>query len=353
MSEVRVSVAMCTYNGERFIEKQIKSILEQSKAVDEIIICDDGSKDQTLAIAEKLLAESTVAYRIERNEEALGVVRNFQKAYQLCSGDLIFSCDQDDIWRSDKVAVMVDYFEKYPRVSLIASNAVLIDEHDQAMNLTLREGLLFDAEKEEFHLFPQLLKRYCITGATMAMRKRFFEDCFHVSDLWLHDGLLAMMAGAADSLLYLDEKLTYYRLHGNNVCGIGDTTLLRDGTPAQLKQAFSCNTKKTILHSPFYYQDHAYEHYQRYYEVYEFLKKHESKDENLKRLTECLDFWRYRNQLPSLSWREFLKKRKQMKQNRAYENYMDDPCFYRGDLYFWFIYHIFSRYNHHHDIKSC
>ena len=113
---------MCTYNGERFIEKQIKSILEQSKAVDEIIICDDGSKDQTLAIAEKLLAESTVAYRIERNEEALGVVRNFQKAYQLCGGDLIFSCDQDDIWHEDKLETIEKIMTENPQIQVLFFN---------------------------------------------------------------------------------------------------------------------------------------------------------------------------------------------------------------------------------------
>ena len=92
-----ISVAMTTYNGEKYIRKQIESILNQSMKVDEIIVCDDGSTDKTVEI----LKEYPVT--VYQNENNLGYRLNFKKAMSLCTHEYTFLCDQDDIWEKKKI----------------------------------------------------------------------------------------------------------------------------------------------------------------------------------------------------------------------------------------------------------
>ena len=108
-----ISVALCTYNGAQFIREQLNSILCQTTNVDEIVICDDGSSDDTLSIINSYCSKTDII-RVYQNQDKLGVSKNFQKAIDLCHGDLIFLSDQDDIWQANKVQTFVDYFNKTP-----------------------------------------------------------------------------------------------------------------------------------------------------------------------------------------------------------------------------------------------
>ena len=103
-----ISVALCTFNGEKFISQQLDSILSQSVPVDEIVVCDDGSTDSTCQILEQYAAQSQ-SIRLIKNEHNLGYIANFEKAIRLCQGDYIFLSDQDDIWHPDKVAESIGY----------------------------------------------------------------------------------------------------------------------------------------------------------------------------------------------------------------------------------------------------
>jgi glycosyltransferase involved in cell wall biosynthesis len=95
---MKLSVAMCTYNGAQYIEKQLLSILNQELPINEIVICDDGSNDDTLEKVENIAANyQDVAWKILQNAPQLGVTKNFEKAITLCTGDIIFLSDQDDI----------------------------------------------------------------------------------------------------------------------------------------------------------------------------------------------------------------------------------------------------------------
>ena len=126
---MKVSVAMCTYNGEKYIEEQLNSILHQTKKIDEIIICDDGSKDKTLEICNKILESSNVEYILKLNKNNLGFAKNFYQAIKLCSGDIIFFCDQDDIWKENKVDLMCQVFDNDPDTLLVFSNAYITNEN--------------------------------------------------------------------------------------------------------------------------------------------------------------------------------------------------------------------------------
>ena len=108
---MNISIAICTYNGVRFVEEQILSILKQDLPVSEIVVCDDGSKDDTMTIVKNISYQyPEIKWNIQQNSSNIGVVKNFEKAIRLCTGDIIFLSDQDDIWYHNKTKVMVDYF---------------------------------------------------------------------------------------------------------------------------------------------------------------------------------------------------------------------------------------------------
>ena len=215
-----LSVALCTYNGEKYVEEQILSIFRQTMPVDEIVVCDDGSSDATLDILHRLVGPHT-NLRIVCNEKSLGVVENFKKAASLCTGDIIFFADQDDRWHADKVATMVDYLDKHPEIEVVFTDARIIDStgsHEPAY------GNLFQMtfQKEERRMFnaglelESFLARNHATGATMAVRRIFLEetDPFQLcTDQILHDYALALRAAEMGVLGVLYEPLIDYRRH--------------------------------------------------------------------------------------------------------------------------------------------
>ena len=341
---MKVSVAICTYNGEKYIEKQLKSIMEQTRKVDEIIISDDNSKDSTLLLCEEILKDNEINYRIIKNKKALGVMKNFQQCFSLCNGDIIFSCDQDDMWEPNKVEVMEMHFQNQPNISLVASDATLIDATDKEMNLSLKQSLGFDVD-EEHPIFNSLLRTYCITGATMVFRKKFQEQYFHVSEYWLHDGYLALVAAMQDGLLYLNQKLTRYRLHGNNECGVGNVDLLMSGTTNQLHKARERGVVKTSLRSPFYFEDFAQERMKMYEEIKTQFEINgwEAKPLHMVELARCIEFWNERKNIRHMSRKECCNMIRRMKTNNEYEKYSESLKYSFFDKYFWMVYKLIPR----------
>ena len=116
---MKLSVAMCTYNGEQHVNEQLESILKQTMTVDEIIICDDGSTDKTIQIIEQFQMNFPNIITLHRNSFNLGSNKNFEKAITLCSGDYIFLSDQDDIWKINKVEKIIQSFLDSPSLEAI------------------------------------------------------------------------------------------------------------------------------------------------------------------------------------------------------------------------------------------
>ena len=226
-----LSVALCTYNGSRYIRKQIESILQQTMPVDEIVVCDDGSTDDTLTIIESYQTATATKLRIYRNEYNIGVSANFHKAINLCNGDYIFLSDQDDIWLPNKTKVIVDFFEKNNDKQVVFSDGLLVDNQEkQICDKTLWGTIGFSthAQKELINgLGPELFSfENRATGATMAFRrsleyKSSFLDCCNTTIL--HDGALAMLGLAQNSLGFISQPLIKYRIHSHQVVGLGPT----------------------------------------------------------------------------------------------------------------------------------
>src|ERR1700759_3492324 len=139
----RLSVALCTYNGGGFLYQQLKSIAEQSRLPDEVVACDDGSTDGTVALLREFAASVSFPVRIIENAQNLGVTANFAQAIGLCTGDLIALSDQDDIWYPNRLSRCEEEFNLDARVDLIFSDANLIDEQGRETAQTLWQRLGF------------------------------------------------------------------------------------------------------------------------------------------------------------------------------------------------------------------
>lgn len=150
-----VSVAMCTYNGAKYIREQIDSILGQTVQDIELIVCDDCSSDETLSVLHEY-ANHDPRIRIYQNEQNLGYKQNFAKALSLCTGEYIALSDQDDIWMPDHIEVLLAILGNR---SLAVGNSLLVDESGQSLGLTLREqeGLIRIPDRQQELLYMDVL----------------------------------------------------------------------------------------------------------------------------------------------------------------------------------------------------
>ena len=199
-----ISVAMATYNGEKYIEKQLDSIRTQSIPIDEIIICDDGSNDLTLSIIDNYIQKyPNFPIFLHENETNLGYRLNFKQALSLTKGDYIFLCDQDDIWFKDKVKDMVEKMETNPSILVLASSFVFVNEQGQTYKEKLKRGMsnnnLYIRPVKENDLVPVdfdlYLTRNFFQGCSLCIRKSLKEELLtSFSNTIHHDWFINLMA---------------------------------------------------------------------------------------------------------------------------------------------------------------
>jgi glycosyltransferase involved in cell wall biosynthesis len=221
---MKLSVALCTYNGEKYIEKQLNSIFNQTIAIDEINICDDGSNDKTIEIINQIQKEHPSIIKLYQNKTNLGCSKNFEKAIELCQGDYIFLSDQDDLWKKDKVEKTLAVFNQNPNAEGVFSNAELIDENDNLIpNLTIWDSVFF-LEKElpkPIDFFNVVSKNgNIVTGATLCIRNNVKHFITSFEDDVLHDEKIATLLILRDSLYYSTENLISYRIHDKQQVGM-------------------------------------------------------------------------------------------------------------------------------------
>lgn len=177
-----ISVAICTYNGELYIKELLDSILNQTMPVDEIVICDDKSTDNTIPIVQEIAStHNNATFIIIKNNTKLGVRKNFEKALNICNGDIKFLSDQDDIWFPTKVKTIYDYFNTNIVKTVVFTNALLIDNKNKPFsNKTLFECVGLDEYGiqlcNEGFLLNIFLTNGRTYGTTMAIRKNV--NCF-------------------------------------------------------------------------------------------------------------------------------------------------------------------------------
>lgn len=223
---MRVSVALCTHRGERFVEQQLASILAQTRPVDEIVVGDDASTDATIAIVERIARETSVPFVVARHDPPLGLVANFSDAIVRTTGDVVMLCDQDDVWHPDRVATLLAALDG---VDLVHSDARLVDGDGADLGTTLLDALGASAwERERMRdggALDALLRRNLVTGATVMVRRDAAVAALPVPEAWIHDEWIAMTCALGGGVRLLEEPTIDYRQHGANQIGVRRLTL--------------------------------------------------------------------------------------------------------------------------------
>lgn len=216
---MKTSVVLTTYNGEKYLLDLLDSLRLQTVEIDEVLICDDCSTDRTVAVLEDYIRKNRLMkWRIITNDKNVGWERNFKNGLLNAKYDIVFPCDQDDIWFTTKVEKMLEVFGDDSCI-LVASDYLMIGADSKVINT---KGSTLDT-RIKLHNNLQRLKFdehfYSILrpGCTMAFRKEIL-DIFRIT--WgcgtPHDAVLWSVAVLLDGLYLLREPLVYYRRHDKN-----------------------------------------------------------------------------------------------------------------------------------------
>jgi glycosyltransferase involved in cell wall biosynthesis len=224
MIDLRISVAMCTYNGSRFLLEQLESLSSQKRLPDELVICDDRSVDETLEIARAFALRAPFPVLIKQNENNIGSSLNFEQAIGMCNGTIIALADQDDIWEPQKLTVMQNMFNEHPEAGYVFSDANLLDGYGELTGRKLWDSVDFTgAISRQFIETEQvaaLLRRSLVTGATMAFRSSLKTVIMPFSPYFVHDYWISLLASGVTSYgVPITECLIRYRQHSEQQIG--------------------------------------------------------------------------------------------------------------------------------------
>lgn len=233
-----LSVAMTTYNGEAFIEKQLESLLNQNRKPDEVVIVDDCSKDATVELINDFIERNQLTgWKLYVNDENLGYKKNFYKSIEKTQGDLIFLCDQDDIWKKDKLARMAAIFNKYPEILSLNTTFDLVNQDGQPIQYQCRKGsynndlIRGKCPDGKLKKIPyEIIMKYNISpGCTMAFRKAV-KDIYlkHSLSRLPHDWELNIIAASQEGLFFYNKPLIKYRIHDKNTLGMNTDDNISD-----------------------------------------------------------------------------------------------------------------------------
>jgi glycosyltransferase involved in cell wall biosynthesis len=213
----------CPVNGARFLEAQLESYLAQTRLPDELVACDDDSTDGTRAILEAFAKRAPFPVRLDRNPTRLGSTKNFEKAIRLCTGDLIATSDQDDIWLPHKLAFNEAGFDVEPARGLVFSDADVVDEELRPLGHTMWDAIHLGPIQQwrvrKGEAFEVLLRQWLVTGATMMFRASYLPYVLPIPENWIHDGWIAFIIGALAPVGLLDTSTVQYRQHATQQIG--------------------------------------------------------------------------------------------------------------------------------------
>jgi glycosyltransferase involved in cell wall biosynthesis len=215
-----ISIAMATFNGEKFLREQLDSILRQTFSDFELIISDDGSADETMTILTEY-EKIDPRIKIVQNSGEHGVVQNFQNALKICRGKFIAFSDQDDVWTDDHLQTLLDVLgENF----LACANADLVDKNLVPLGSCMKEKF-FVTEKNlsQLSVLHLAFGNFC-QGATILFRRELL-DFLPVSDGMMHDHFFAVCAEVAGGISYSPKSILKYRQHENNAVGAKNFTL--------------------------------------------------------------------------------------------------------------------------------
>lgn len=206
--EYFISVAMATYNGEKYIKEQVKSILLNLAPNDELVISDDGSNDTTLKIINSFKDARIKIINGPKN----GVKQNFANAIEHCKGKYIFLSDQDDVWTNNKVEKVLEIFEKYD-CDCVTHNCDVVNGD---MSEVIIESFFKHRNSKSGVLTNIYKNRYL--GCCMAFSSKMKEYILPIpNDIEMHDQWIGIICDKHGKSKFIEDKLIHYRRHGGNV----------------------------------------------------------------------------------------------------------------------------------------
>lgn len=206
---MKKSVCLATFNGSKYVESQISSILKQLNRNDEVVIFDDASTDDTLKLIDNF-CDSRI--RVIRSSINTGVVKTFERAINNATGDIIFLSDQDDVWLPNKVEKILEVFQEYPDITLVLSDAQIIDSEGQ---ITADSFFKIRGKFVADPLSNFIKSKY--HGCTLAFRREMLEVFLPFpADIPMHDIWIGIVNGIYGKAFYIDEPLIQHRRHSSN-----------------------------------------------------------------------------------------------------------------------------------------
>lgn len=202
---MKTSVLITTYNGEKYISEQITSILLQTIKPDEIVICDDKSSDNTNVIIQEFEKKFS-AVKVYRNEYNIGYSLNFMNGLSKVSGDFIFLSDQDDIWKSNKIEKVLNFFKKHPNKDLVIHDCFYLVDNKISKETKIQNFISNKISLENY-----------VMGSCVAFRKNLIEKIPKMPDGYMgHDNWIVLFADLINKKSIYNIPLMYYRRHSNN-----------------------------------------------------------------------------------------------------------------------------------------
>lgn len=200
-----VSIALCTYNGANHLRQQIETLIHQTYPVLEIVISDDASTDDSASVIEHYRQKDS-RIKVILNDQNIGYIKNFEKTIKACTGSFIAPCDQDDIWKPDKIEILLNNIGDH---ELIYHDSDFVNEELQSLNKKVSDIKRFYRGADSRHF----LLENCVSGHACMFRSGLREIIFPFPDVQYHDWWIALAACGISSIGFVSDSLVLYRQH--------------------------------------------------------------------------------------------------------------------------------------------
>lgn len=278
--QTKISIALATYNGSKYLHEQIDSILNQSIFDFELIICDDNSSDGTVEILNEYKQKDS-RIKVFQNGKNLGFKKNFEKAISLCTGEFIAFCDQDDIWTPNHLEILINKIGVH---DCIGANAEFIDYAGNSLGITMKKFTpIHNIPKSLKEVFDHEVYGNIIQGSASLIRKSLFEKCPVIpNDAEYHDYWFAMNACLNKGCIYVDDVILKYRRHQNNVTSYSK---------------FNIFTAISILKKQIQEKQIIYQKQSNFLEL--IKREHNCNEEQLETINKAIIYYKSNPRLPS------------------------------------------------------
>lgn len=223
MSSVKISVAMATYNGEKYLQAQLDSLSQQEYLPHELVVGDDGSTDRTVEILERFAEKAPFPVQLTVNRHNLGYAENFLQTASRCNGKWIAFCDQDDVWLSNKLKLCANAIDANPGLNMILQNSEICDgslgSRGRRFPDSIKPGVYPRLSQFGFWVWPGFLK----TIRASLIKEIDFDQrpiSYFPKDVrQTHDKWTCMIANALGGVCVQGESVALYRRHDDALTG--------------------------------------------------------------------------------------------------------------------------------------